>query len=77
MKMVIRKGVNGEEVWSMRNLILSKEEQKNWGKLSIISLLYVFPIILANRYYNDDLSRSLMGLTGWSGDGRPVTEYLM
>lgn len=61
----------------MLNFTLNSREKKKWIELSTISILYVLPIILANRYYNDDLSRSLTGLTGWSGDGRPVTEYLM
>ncbi len=46
-------------------------------KLAVLSLLYVFPVILANVYYNDDLARSLYGATGWSGDGRPLGEALM
>ena len=45
--------------------------------LVLIFGLYVLPIIIADRYYNDDLARSLMGLTGWNGDGRPLTEELM
>ncbi len=45
--------------------------------LSFMSLLYVFPYILADRYYNDDLSRSIIGATGWNGDGRPVAEIFM
>lgn len=46
-------------------------------KLVVLSLLYIFPVILANVYYNDDLARSLYGATGWSGDGRPLGEALM
>lgn len=40
-------------------------------------LLYVLPVILANRYYNDDLARSLYAATGWNGDGRPLAESIM
>jgi hypothetical protein len=32
---------------------------------------------MADRYYQDDLSRSLRGITGWSNDARPLTELLM
>ncbi len=46
-------------------------------KLIILFVVYVFPIIHANVYYNDDLSRSLYGLTGWKGDGRPLSEYII
>lgn len=45
--------------------------------LAVVFIAYVLPIILADRYYNDDLARSLSGATGWNGDGRPVTEYLL
>ncbi|MCR5650495.1 MAG: glucosyltransferase domain-containing protein [Lachnospiraceae bacterium] len=40
-------------------------------------MLYVLPIMLADRYYNDDISRSLLGVSGWIGDGRPLTEFIM
>ena len=45
--------------------------------LTLLYSLYVLPVILADRYYNDDLSRALKGATGWNGDGRPLTELLI
>lgn len=65
-----------------------KQEWINWFKLDkknmkiFISLVgmyvfYVLPIILADRYYNDDLGRSVTGGAGWNGDGRPLTEKLL
>lgn len=45
--------------------------------LSLLSLLYLFPIILANVYYKDDLGWSLNGSIGLKGDGRPLGEYLV
>ena len=45
--------------------------------LSLLSLLYVFPIILANLYFKDDLGWSLNGSVGLKGDGRPLGEYLV
>jgi hypothetical protein len=45
--------------------------------MTLLFTIYVFPIILADRYYQDDLSRSLRGITGWSNDARPLTELLM
>ena len=45
--------------------------------LTTLYCLYVLPIILADRYYNDDLSRALKGVTGWNGDGRPLTDLLI
>lgn len=46
-------------------------------KLLCLSLLYVFPLILADIYYQDDLARSYYGATGWNGDGRPLGEALI
>lgn len=65
-----------------------KQEWLNWFKLdkksiktfiALISMysFYVMPIILADRYYNDDLGRSVTGGAGWNGDGRPLTEKLL
>ena len=45
--------------------------------LLVSGLVYVLPIILADRYYNDDLGRTLWGASGWVGDGRPLTEALL
>ena len=45
--------------------------------LLILNLVYVLPIIIANRYYNDDLPRSLYGATRWNGDGRPLVEVII
>jgi hypothetical protein len=47
---------------------------------SILLLLYwvlLYPILRADRYYNDDLKRSLMGRTGWDSNGRPLTTFVM
>lgn len=44
--------------------------------LLIFSLVYIFPILLANFYYIDDLGRSLRGYTGWEGNGRPLASLL-
>jgi hypothetical protein len=51
--------------------------KKKFCSMTILFTIYVFPIILADRYYQDDLSRSLRGITGWSNDARPLTEFLM
>jgi hypothetical protein len=39
--------------------------------------LILVPILRANRYYNDDLKRALIGRTGWDSNGRPLTTLLM
>lgn len=63
---------------NMKSLFkIRKENIKIWIVLVIASLLYVLPVILANRYYNDDLSRALTGQLGWNGDGRPLMQLLL
>ncbi|WP_458070471.1 glucosyltransferase domain-containing protein [Rhodanobacter sp. BL-MT-08] len=39
--------------------------------------LILYPILRANRFYNDDLKRALVGHTGWDSNGRPLTTLLM
>ena len=46
----------------------------------ILLALYVpilYPILRADRYYNDDLKRSLLGRQSWDATGRPLTNLLM
>lgn len=47
--------------------------------LSMLSLIYVLPLILVlnNFYINDDLGWSQWGGIGFKGDGRPLLEYLV
>lgn len=45
--------------------------------LSMLSLLYILPIILVNLYFKDDLGWSLVGEIGLKGDGRPLGDYLV
>lgn len=61
----------------MKYFWLEGKEKKTFVILLILFMLYVTPIILADRYYNDDLGRILSGATGWDGDGRILTEWLM
>jgi len=44
--------------------------------LTLISVLYVLPIILANTYYIDDLNRTVYGYN-WDHDGRFVSSAIM
>ncbi len=43
----------------------------------IMGLLYVLPIILANRYYNDDVQQVLYLSPVWMKDGRPLLDLLL
>ncbi|WP_460875054.1 glucosyltransferase domain-containing protein [Rhodanobacter koreensis] len=45
--------------------------------LLALYLLVLFPILRANRYFDDDLKRALVGHTGWDSNGRPLTTLLM
>ncbi len=56
---------------------LDVKERRLYFKLLFVSLLYVLPIVIADVRYNDDMARSLYGLTGWYGDGRPLGELLI
>lgn len=58
-------------------LTIESEDASLFRSLIILYLIYVLPILLANRHYQDDLSRSLYGVTGWNNDARPLTEALM
>lgn len=42
-----------------------------------LCILYVLPIIMADRLYVDDLGRTTLGYYGWIGNGRPLAEILM
>ncbi|MBD5509447.1 MAG: hypothetical protein HDR05_15760 [Lachnospiraceae bacterium] len=61
----------------MKWLKLDKKYMVQFFVLSLLSLLYVFPIILVNLYYKDDLGWSLSGTIGLKSDGRPLGEYLV
>jgi hypothetical protein len=45
----------------------------------LLSMYFVvlFPILRADRYYNDDLKRALIGRQSWDATGRPLTTLLM
>lgn len=42
----------------------------------ISAVLYIFPLLLANKYYSDDILRYAAG-EGWSMDGRPMATIIM
>lgn len=56
---------------------LDKKDIINYLLLSMLSLLYILPIVLINLYFKDDLGWSLRGSIGLKGDGRPLGEYLV
>lgn len=58
-------------------LTIEKRERPLFFALTVIYGIYVLPIILADRFYQDDLFRSLYGATGWYNDARPLSEKLI
>lgn len=52
---------------------LDKDERKNFFWLLLAYGLYVFPLILANTYYLDDIGRTVNGYAAWENDGRPFS----
>lgn len=58
-------------------LTIEQKDRAPFLALTIIYSIYVLPILLANRPYQDDLSRSLLGVTGWNNDARPLTEWII
>lgn len=39
--------------------------------------IYTSPVLIANRYFIDDLGRSSFGYFGWGSNGRPVADFIM
>lgn len=58
-------------------LTIEEKDRSLFRGFLILYSIYILPLILANRFYQDDLSRSLYGVTGWNNDARPLTERLM
>lgn len=48
-----------------------------FGILLVLYSLILYPILRADRYYNDDLKRALFGRAGWDSNGRPLTTLVM
>lgn len=61
----------------LESIRIRKEYYKAYIILVIITLIYVMPVLWSGRYYKDDLARTLYGVTGWNGDGRPLGQWLI
>ncbi|WP_421505497.1 glucosyltransferase domain-containing protein [Brucella pseudogrignonensis] len=44
--------------------------------MAIFAIVYILPIILANKLYIDDTGRSTFGGTYWEGVGRPLASWI-
>ena len=43
----------------------------------IAGLVYILPIIIAGRMFNDDIGRATEGYTKWGVNGRPLSDWIM
>ncbi|HED2711861.1 TPA: glucosyltransferase domain-containing protein [Enterobacter asburiae] len=57
--------------------MFKKDEKIFLISLSIMILLYILPIILADRLYIDDILRSQYGYKNWGLNGRPLADAVM
>ena len=58
---------------------LERDTDKFIGRYLVLfsmGVIYCFPIWLADRYYNDDLLRSIRGYADWGDAARPFTSWL-
>ena len=58
-------------------LTLHAAHRRFFYTLTALYGIYILPVLLADRPYQDDLTRSLRGVTGWTNDGRPLTEAFL
>lgn len=56
---------------------LSNCDKKFIITLALLLLVYILPIILADRLYIDDILRSQQGYKNWGINGRPLADILM
>ena len=67
-------GISAEHVTpAMR----SRSDRSVFLILLSLYFLVLYPILRADRFYNDDLKRSLFGRTGWDSNGRFLTTFVM
>lgn len=56
--------------------VLYEDEQQTFKYLFIFSFLYLFPLILSNFYYIDDVGRFANSEFNWLSDGRPLMQLM-
>lgn len=57
--------------------ITTRKEVSVFLFLLALSLIYILPILNADRYYIDDLGRSIWGYSKWGVNGRPLADIVM
>lgn len=56
--------------------VLDGHNQHIFKYLCVFSILYLFPLILANFYYIDDVGRFANSEFNWLKDGRPLMQLM-
>ncbi|MBW5814612.1 glucosyltransferase domain-containing protein [Yersinia kristensenii] len=51
--------------------------KRSYYLFGVLLLVYLFPIIKADRYFIDDYNRSFLGYLSWSDNGRPLADIVM
>ena len=60
------------------SLLLNNKEHTIFQRLSCLFVIYVFPLVLADVLYKDDISRTLtLSPTTWYRDGRPLMAFFI
>jgi hypothetical protein len=55
----------------------TRRDRQVYVTLLALYAIVLYPILRANRPYEDDLGRVLIGRTGWDSNGRPLATLLM
>ncbi|MFB2828954.1 glucosyltransferase domain-containing protein [Aeromonas jandaei] len=60
----------------LSTLFSNKDSRKFVVFLSCLCFLYTIPIVLADRYYIDDMGRGQYGYYDWANNGRPLADFI-
>ncbi|WP_270670442.1 glucosyltransferase domain-containing protein [Aeromonas sp. QDB04] len=61
----------------LSTLFSNKDSRKFVVFLSCLCFLYIIPIVLADRYYIDDMGRGQYGYYNWADNGRPLADFIL
>lgn len=64
------------KISNIDSFFLKQKEKVMLKYLVYYSLIFIFPIILADVYYIDDIGRVMSGTFNWINDGRPLLAFM-
>lgn len=67
---------NTARTWFFGLIQIRKDFKPAFLTTTGLILLFVFPLLVANHYYADDLAHSMSGETGWVSNGRPLSQLV-